>query len=64
MSFAQLTTDIPGASRSELRLLRHTARSSLLMVAFYSLVSDLPWSKADLFYIQKPVLCIQAYGEV
>jgi len=25
---------------------------------------DLPWCKADLFYIQKMVLCIEAYGEV
>jgi hypothetical protein len=23
---------------------------------------DIPWCKADLFYIQKLVLCIEAYG--
>ena len=25
---------------------------------------DIPWCKADLFYIQKLVLCIEAYGKV
>ncbi len=25
---------------------------------------DIPWCKADLFYIQKLVFCIEAYGKV
>jgi hypothetical protein len=25
---------------------------------------DIPWCKADLFYIQKLVLCIEAHGKV
>jgi hypothetical protein len=25
---------------------------------------DIPWCKADLFYIQKLILCIEAYGNI
>ena len=25
---------------------------------------DIPWCKADLFYIQKLVLCLEAHGEI